>query len=572
MTEQRHDPQALLIARRVQEKVPPPAQVILTGSRATGGWSTEYDIELTVLTETLSREQRLELENWVARLLAEIPAGEWYTSVPPKGHIRGLTLAELNQALTSNSPRSKRLLQDGRTVHDPHAPHGTPLPAVKNPRARWAAEKLLLQIMPPQKEHTCPIWGSARTHPDIPVRPCHSPRAGGRFLLERSGAHLLDELTARQKANLSYWIHQHNLRYHLFDGDSGLGTPPAVLDRAWVESHRDRTPSTSDHLLSFLRELVRQDDLTNQQLGRECTEKKLLSERHLQQAAGGCRSDRDWDDLRNHAREQGWMRKINASSFQLNLSARIYLESQLGVIGQSQQGFVAMWFHDSMTEAYEYGIKPALEEAGYEPRRIDRKEFIGKVDDEIMAEIRRSRFVVADFTTSEKDGARGGVYFEAGFGHGLGIDVIYTCRKDRMEAVHFDTNHFNYLLWETPEDLRSKLQQRIEAVLGQGPVRLDHTHSSRQQSQDHPKHPETHRRVTKTKKERGIITALCGPWGRRSSADVFKDIENNLYTYYVQDRQSRIAKVHVVDDGIILYLRTDPNSSCADNLDTLPDC
>ncbi len=37
------------------------------------------------------------------------------------------------------------------------------------------------------------------------------------------------------------------------------------------------------------------------------------------------------------------------------------------------------------------------------------------------------RFMIADFT-----GHRGGVYFEAGFAHGLGIPVIWTCREDQL--------------------------------------------------------------------------------------------------------------------------------------------
>ena len=64
----------------------------------------------------------------------------------------------------------------------------------------------------------------------------------------------------------------------------------------------------------------------------------------------------------------------------------------------SSQAFVAMWFHESTTKAFEKGIKPAIEDVGYEPLRIDRKEHINKIDDEIIAEIRRSRFLVADFT------------------------------------------------------------------------------------------------------------------------------------------------------------------------------
>ena len=100
--------------------------------------------------------------------------------------------------------------------------------------------------------------------------------------------------------------------------------------------------------------------------------------------------------------------------------------------------------------------------------RIDRKEHVNKIDDEIIAEIRRSRFLVADFTQGE-DGARGGVYYEAGFAHGLGLQVIFTCREDAVETLHFDTAHYNHIVWTTPEDLRKSLKKRILAVLGEGP-------------------------------------------------------------------------------------------------------
>ena len=134
----------------------------------------------------------------------------------------------------------------------------------------------------------------------------------------------------------------------------------------------------------------------------------------------------------------------------------------------SSQSFIAMWFHESMAEAFEKGIKPAVEDAGYEPLRIDRKEHINKIDDEIIAEIRRSRFLVADFTHGE-DGARGGVYYEAGFAHGLGIPVIFTCREDAVDTLHFDTNHYNHIIWTTPEELRERLRNRIRANIDKVP-------------------------------------------------------------------------------------------------------
>ena len=61
-----------------------------------------------------------------------------------------------------------------------------------------------------------------------------------------------------------------------------------------------------------------------------------------------------------------------------------------------------MWFDDSMAEAWELGIRPAIREAGYEPVRIDKMEHINKIDDEIIREIRKARFVVGDFTHEER--------------------------------------------------------------------------------------------------------------------------------------------------------------------------
>ena len=103
------------------------------------------------------------------------------------------------------------------------------------------------------------------------------------------------------------------------------------------------------------------------------------------------------------------------------------------------------------------GIAPAITESGYLPMRIDKKDHINKVDDEIIAEIRQSRFVVADFT-SEPDKPRGDVYFEAGFAMGLNIPVFWTCRHDLVDQLHFDTRQFNHIAWDTSADLSSRFE------------------------------------------------------------------------------------------------------------------
>ena len=81
------------------------------------------------------------------------------------------------------------------------------------------------------------------------------------------------------------------------------------------------------------------------------------------------------------------------------------------------------------------------------------------------------------------------------------------------------------------------------------------------------------RRVTGTGKDLyGDITALCGVWGRSSKATAIVEIETAWHTYFVQDVYGRRAYVRVVNGPTGKYLRTDPNSSCSDNLDNLPDC
>ena len=128
------------------------------------------------------------------------------------------------------------------------------------------------------------------------------------------------------------------------------------------------------------------------------------------------------------------------------------------------QGFVAMWFDGDLRDAWINGFDPGIRAAGFRPFRIDNKDYVGGITGEIMAEIRRSRFVVADYT-----GQVNGVYFEAGFALGLGLTVIPTCRADEIPKLHFDIKHLNTLLWNTPAELAHGLNKRIRAVIGAGP-------------------------------------------------------------------------------------------------------
>ena len=111
--------------------------------------------------------------------------------------------------------------------------------------------------------------------------------------------------------------------------------------------------------------------------------------------------------------ERNWVFKPDQIAYQVTVDGHGRISDHAANV-DSSQAFVAMWFNDEVIQAFEKGIRPAIETAGYKSMRIDRKPDVDKIDDEIIAEIRRSRFLVSDFTHG-KDGARGGVYYEAGF-------------------------------------------------------------------------------------------------------------------------------------------------------------
>ena len=179
----------------------------------------------------------------------------------------------------------------------------------------------------------------------------------------------------------------------------------------------------------------------------------------------------------DYLEEVGWIRESHKGSsdggisrsrqYRVTVDGHNHISEQVSNL-DSSQAFVAMWFDDSVVEAYEKGILPAIEECGYVAKRIDRDPSVDKIDDAIIAEIRRSRFLVADFTHGE-NGPRGGVYYEAGFAHGIGIHVIFTCRRSMIEEIHFDTRQYAHVLWDSPDELKGGLRDRILARIGKAP-------------------------------------------------------------------------------------------------------
>jgi hypothetical protein len=163
--------------------------------------------------------------------------------------------------------------------------------------------------------------------------------------------------------------------------------------------------------------------------------------------------------------ENGWLYE-NYTKGMAQVSPQGFMHASEANVTESVNGFIAMWFDPLMAPARTDGFEPAIRSAGYTPVIVSGVEHVNKINDEIVSQIRQSKFLVADFT-----GHRGGVYFEAGFAMGLGLPVFWTCRQDEMKDLHFDIRQYNCIDWTDPADLARRLQRRIDAIIGVGPVR-----------------------------------------------------------------------------------------------------
>jgi len=123
-----------------------------------------------------------------------------------------------------------------------------------------------------------------------------------------------------------------------------------------------------------------------------------------------------------------------------------------------KQVFVIMQFKNKVLDsAYEGVIKPIIKKYKYKPLRIDEIQDSGKINEQILEEIGRSEVILADLT-----GERPNCYYEAGFAHAIGRNIIFTVRKGT--PIHFDLYNYRFIEWETEVELRTKLNERLRAI------------------------------------------------------------------------------------------------------------
>jgi hypothetical protein len=121
--------------------------------------------------------------------------------------------------------------------------------------------------------------------------------------------------------------------------------------------------------------------------------------------------------------------------------------------------FVLMPFDAGFTDIYQFGIKGACEDADIYCERVDEQIFLGSMLDRIYNQISKADILVADMT-----GRNPNVFYEVGYAHALGKNVILLTQN--AEDIPFDLKHFPHIVYDkTISKLRPELAKRLEHII-----------------------------------------------------------------------------------------------------------
>jgi len=254
-----------------------------------------------------------------------------------------------------------------------------------------------------------------------------SPRAGGKYFISRTAQTMLENVTDQQRVALTHEICDHNILGSTLNVTS---TMLKALPSRPNFSAQERSARLLRYLINRSEYLGKSIDFAGDVYGNTNSSIVVIGTRpgkaHFPLLAwSDSLKIEEIDFLLDMLIEDGAVKRLSKTGdLSLIVLPKGYSRfAENNSQTANDQVFIAMWFDQSVNSVYENGIEVAVRDCGYRPLRIDQKEHNNKIDDEIIPEIKRSKFIVADFT-SEPDKPRGGVYFEAGYAMGMGIPVV----------------------------------------------------------------------------------------------------------------------------------------------------
>jgi hypothetical protein len=149
-------------------------------------------------------------------------------------------------------------------------------------------------------------------------------------------------------------------------------------------------------------------------------------------------------------------------------AARVSQELAVGGEGQPTVAvdatlcFVLMSFDPALSEVWEDAIHKSVADYGMQCIRADQVYGPGVIMNDIVANIKRARLLIADLTNRNPN-----VFYELGWAHSLDKEVILLSQT--MDDVPFDIRHRRIILYTTTgrglQKLRAEIQNHLRAIM-----------------------------------------------------------------------------------------------------------
>jgi hypothetical protein len=119
--------------------------------------------------------------------------------------------------------------------------------------------------------------------------------------------------------------------------------------------------------------------------------------------------------------------------------------------------FVAMPFDKKMNDVFHYGIRGAVNNAGYLCERVDEAHFTGDVMERVKLRIRQADLVLADLTQ-----ANANVYLEVGYAWGCEKQTVLLVQD--ANELKFDVKAQRCLIYSGIKELEEMLHKELEKL------------------------------------------------------------------------------------------------------------
>ena len=129
--------------------------------------------------------------------------------------------------------------------------------------------------------------------------------------------------------------------------------------------------------------------------------------------------------------------------------------------------FVVMSFNEDNKDLVDIyaAIKRAVYSFNFICKRVDEIEENRRITDTIISTIQNAGFIITGLTES-----RPNCYYELGYAHALGKQVIQTC--DSKTPLHFDIASYPTIIYETKTELEERLKVKIKDRIDKGLISL----------------------------------------------------------------------------------------------------